>query len=160
VRTELFLAASATAERRQAIREAFRDNGVEVSREGRPALKSFDILDLRIDVAFLIGTTVGGVIWDAEKELLKRGIAAARAVWAASGTVTLDLEAEPRERPPTVYLVPDGADGDNALAAIEADYETAPPSIRVWLPRVGWIDSRDLARIRSEAKRLIDNGDG
>lgn len=72
--------------------------------------------------------------------------------------MTVDAASEPRDRVPTVCFVPDGPAGDAALAAMDADYETAPPSLRVWLPGVGWVAQQDLGRIMDDAQRL-ERGD-
>ena len=160
MRTELFQSRDAPETRKAEVRAAFQERGVPVAREGPLALKSIEILDLRIDAAFILGAAVGGLLWDAEKELLKRGVEALRSVWRVSGSVTLDTGPSLGERPPTDYLVPGGEQADEALAAIDKDYEIAPASVRVWLPAVGWVDSADLDRIRQDAATLADDAAG
>jgi hypothetical protein len=153
------LAKEASDVRKDEVRAAFQVRGLPVAREGPAAVESIEILGLRIDAAYILGAAVGGLLWDAEKELLKRGLEALRSVWQMSGSVTIDTDANPRERPPTVYLVPGSEHADQALAAIDADYEIAPVSVRVWLPTIGWVDSADPDRIRDDAAALAkDHG--
>ncbi len=154
MRTEVFTDETTADARRHEIQSAFGERGIAINREGPLALKSAEIFDLRIDVAFILAATLGGAMWDAEKALLRRGIDALRAVWQTSGTMTIDTDTEPRVRVPTVYFVPGGDDGNEALAASAADYETAPPGQRLWLRGIGWIDSRDLGRITDDVRAL------
>lgn len=101
---------------------------------------------------------IGGLLWDGEKELLRRGIAVLRTVWEASGAVSIDYDGRSdKPHAPTVYLVPDGETGDAALDAIASDYERAAPGIRRWLPSLGeWVDSTDLDRINEDLSNLRD----
>lgn len=156
MRTEVFLDRRVPADRREAVRQAFQDRELTIDREGPLALKSLEFFDLRIDVAFILGATIGGALWDVEKDLLRRAIAAVRAVWSVSGMVTVDHESRPPGQPPTVYLVPGGPESETAFDAIEADYEGAPPGVRVWLPAVGWVDSKDLGPIMDGAKDRLE----
>lgn len=155
MRTELFFPKEAEEERRAEVRGAFVQRELDVSREGYVALKSAEILGVRLDVAFIVaaGVFLEGVLFEAEKQALQRGIQALRAVWRVSGTVTLDTDAEPRERIPTIYFVPSGDEGDMALDAILAEYEPSPPGQRLWLPNNGWVSMEDLDRIQSEIDR-------
>ena len=128
------------------VRRAFADEGLSIDDVGPLAIKADVGPALRIDLAFVLGVAIGGLIWDAEKALLSRGIAAARSLWASSGTVTVEASA----REPTIYFVPDGPEGDRALAEIDDDYEHSPPGPRMWIPNVGWIADADMIRIMED----------
>ena len=132
MRVEILLPREADAGRRNEVRSAFAASGLTIDREGLPAIKSAEILGVRIDAAFILAATIGGILWEFEKAALVRGISALRTGWEASGAVGIDYEGRPDDRPPTIYFVPGGDEGDHALAAIEEDYETAGPGQRSW----------------------------
>lgn len=76
MRTELFFGKEVPEARKAEVRAAFGQRGLAIAREGPAALKSLEILDVRIDAAFIVGAAIGGALWEAEKELLRRGIEA------------------------------------------------------------------------------------
>lgn len=152
MRTELFFPRETTEERRREVRAAFQSQTVEIANEGLSTLKSVDVFGVRIDAAFILELVVGGVLWDANKQALKRAIAALRTVWRQSGTVTIDRADRAQSVPPAIYFVPDGDEGDAALASIDADYERGASGHRMWLAGVGWVPLEDLGRLRDEER--------
>jgi hypothetical protein len=100
---------------------------------------------------------VGGIVWDAEKAAFRRALAGLRRVMVEHAVVGA-VEMERPGHEPVEYLIPDGPEGDAALAALDADYATNPQSLhRDWWPGVGWIDGEEMLR-RLEAGEIPPAG--
>lgn len=143
-RVEVDVTRQTPDEVRAAIQQAFARENIQVAVESRSVLKAAG-LDLRLVVTFLLGVNASGLLYDAEKVILRRGLAAMRSVMDnlnTNGTVMIE-----RPEDYTEYLMPGpGPRGDAALAALEADYEglTEKGGTRVWMPGEGWIYEREL----------------
>ena len=136
---------------RDAITDAFTTEGLEIDDWRQPKVRykvrSFDPEFMSLDpdfislaVTFVLGATAGGLIYDAEKVILHKGLVALQSIiqkYKTGTTITI----KPAGNEPVDYEVPKGKEGDLALAVIEADYEAnfAKGGQRVWRSGEGWI---------------------
>ena len=160
MQTELYFPREATETWKDEVRAAFREEGILPDQEGPSAINALEILGVRIDAAFIVDNVVGGILWDVEKEALRRGIKALRKVWSVSGTVSIVTDPSPGERAPAIYFVPGGIEGDAALDASVDDYEAGATGQRLWLPGVGWGSMEDLDRFQSDLDRAREDASG
>ena len=142
---------------RARISAGFAAEGLDADTTGELAIKA-EGDELRLAVVFVLGSTIGGALWDLEKEALRRGLRGLGRVMRDFGIGAM-AEIE-REQDVVIYLLPDGPQGDRALAAIERDYDGRPKGSRVWLPGEGWIPETELiAAMECAAERSTEIGD-